>query len=208
MSKWGDKDNSVQKEFDESGARGKIVARGAFPCLNTLYPGKFRAHCSKCGSDASVGLFTRMKGVFIAAFSEKEEKEVIYRLPVDVANNLVKKLALGSIKFGDLIYHENGVMNKSGKNMSGDEKCVQELDDSRPGLAMAFVNGETPMLPPETPVYILEGSRMSPYLMHYHEKATPSKRDVTAYLHKFSLECIETFDEEYDAMLDGKTGTF
>ncbi len=207
MSKWGGGDELLN-EVDESTARGRLMEAGRFPCLNTLYPGKFRAHCSKCGSDASVGAFTRIKGVFIPTYDKKADKEIIYQIPLEVAESLVKKLATNKIAFGDSIYYATGIMHKGAKNLIGDEAMVNDVDDSRAGLALAFVNGSTPMLPEEHSVFLLRGHRMSPFLMHYHEKVTPSKRDISAYAQKYSLECIEAMDAEYDAMLDSKTGRF
>lgn len=207
MSKWGGSEELLS-EVDESAARGKLMEAGRFPCLNALYPGKFRAHCSKCASDVSVGLFTRIKGIFIPVYDDDAGKEIMYQIPLDVAENMVKKMATHKLRFGDSIYYADGCMHKGSKNLGADELAVSELDDSRAGLATAFVSGNTPMLQPEHNVYLLQGHRMCPFLMHYHEKATPSKRDIEACSHGYSLACIEGMDAEYDAMLDSKTGRF
>lgn len=180
--------------------------RGVFPCLDVLYPGRFRAHCAKCIADCAVSQFTRKNAVFVVVYHEKRGCEVLVRILYDAAETLVKNLALGKIKFGDPIRIQGGkVVRGEGDGMSGDDVHVQDTDVSRGAIAKAFVDNKFVLLDESVgDVYLLDSARPAPYLLLYHSEATPSKHDIAAYEQNYSEAYIRSLDEQYEEALYAK----
>lgn len=201
MTTWG---QGSKKENKETAT--KLRDRGVFPCLDVLYPGKFRAHCSKCIADCSASQFTRKNAVFIVVYHPKREREILVRILYDHAESLVRSMALGKVREGDPIFLKDGIIHKGTlAPLEGDDTQVQDTKVTRADIAKAFVDDKFVLLNDSVgEVFLLGSERAIPYLLLYHSGATPSKYDVEAYDHEYAEKYVLDLDKQFEESLTAR----
>ena len=187
-------------EAAKGSAKFIIQKAPAFPCLDVLYPGKYRFHCQRCSDDATISKFTRHRYYLFYGYTEATG-EKLYRMPMSVANSYVEGCARGRIKPGANIRVENGGVVVAGPGLSFSEYSLQEHSDDQQALANAVVREEFEIFGDGMQVYVLQGRRVPPYLMVVHENANPGTVDIAACENMYSREFIAKLDADYDEAL-------
>lgn len=172
----------------------------AFPCLDVLYPGKYRFHCQRCTDDAAISKFTRHRCYLFYGFTEATG-EKLYRMPLSVANSYVEGCARGRIKPGACIRVEQGGVVVAGSALSYSEYGLQEHSDDQQALANAIVRDEFEIFGDGMQVYVLQHTRIPPYLVMVHEAVNPSTVDILAFENSYSREFIAKLDADYEENL-------
>ena len=188
---------------DKLKATSKFVLHQApaYPCLDVLYPGKFRFHCQRCSDDAAISKFSRHRFYLFYGFTE-EGGEKLYRLPMALANSYVEGCARGRLRPGMRIKAVGDVIVAApGPMLPPAEQQLQESDDSIPALCGAVVGSKYDMFIDGVEAYVLQSVRIPPYLLVVHENSTPSAIDIKAFENNYSLEFVQKLDEEYNDAL-------
>ena len=187
-------------------ASSKFVLQqaSAYPCLDVLYPGKFRFHCQRCTDDAAISKFTRHRFYLFYGFTEAGG-EKLYRLPLALANSYVEGCARGRIRPGICIKAgEEAVSVVSGSPvLTAEELTLQEHDDSIPALCNAVVRDQYEIFADGMEAYVLQSLRVPPYLLVVHENSAPSAMDVRAFENGYSMEFMTKIDADYHEALVG-----
>jgi len=188
---------------DQTRASAKFVLQQApaYPCLDVLYPGKFRFHCQRCTDDSVISKFTRHKFYLFFGFTEAGG-EKLYRMPQAIANSYVEGCARGKFRAGACIaVTEGGIVVPAGAPLSAEELQVQEHSDDVSSLCNYVVRDQFELFTEGMQAHVLQSRRVPPYLLLVHENSSPSATDVKAFENNYSLEFLQKLDADYDEAL-------
>lgn len=202
---WGE--NGAENGLDpKHAARTKLLESKIVPCLNALYPGVFRAHCSKCFTDASVGIFSRHRAVLCICYDESAEKEVLVKLSPEIGDAMSRSLAMKRFVPGQAFMVVNDEFEPLEDILDQGDVTIQDIDDVRGNIVKRLVDKDTVDPEDGKKLFLLRGERPVPYLVIYHDLNKPSDRDVLAYVSGYSEEYLEGLDAEYTEKLGTKSG--
>lgn len=194
---WG---SGTASEQIRSSSKFVLQRAPAFPCLDVMYPGKFRFHCQKCTDDAVISKFTRHKFYMFYGYTE-QNGEKLYRMPQAQANNYVEGCARGKYKPGAFIRATETGVALAGPSLDAKDLEMQEHSDDVAEICKKIVLEQYELFVDGTEAYVLQSQRVPPYLVVVHENASPSTVDIIAFEQGYTKEFLEKLDAEYEESL-------